>query len=474
MAIVVYVIGIPLLLLILLCVNQRRGTLEYPAIEFDGNGVIEPVQVNAAVQRLNEYFRNRVAFGSLYDQYEASFYWFEFGCTMRKMILTGALVLFGAGTTPQVVAALAVCILWFGLIANLKPFGDNVDDRLAQFEAIQILFTLLIGLVLQLQATSEEGTKEEEDALGVVLIVLNLAVIALAFIQQPIVLTIAARVLAVAVRIKERAASRGKREDLDAAAADDVGNQESGIVADAGAGRDDTGAQPMRDAKGVPSHSNPMRRVELAMASATACTSGNAMRKTTAIEMTSMPMRANPFHRDSVSAGGLKGVPRDVTEHAGESGASNPMRPAAERAHDGQDAEAPSLQFEGVNHMPQHQIDAGSAFKATVAERSVPIETDDADGDPTLDEIQAHSEGWFYADNNDASGLHGPFPLAEVRGWLDDGECQCSDLVRHGRDGKDVALSTLARAAEDGRHYTRAEFVEHFGGTGEWDAARTL
>ena len=223
-AVAVYVVGIPLLLLILLCVNQRRGTLEFPAIEYtyNGNGVIEPEQVNTAVRRLDEYFRNRVAFGSLYDQYEASFYWFEFGCTMRKMILTGALVLFGAGTSPPVVTALAVCILWLTLIANLNPFGDDVDDRLAQVEAIQILFTLLIGLVLQLQATSEEGTKEEENALGVVLILLNLAVIALALVQQPVFLKIASRVFAVAVRIKERAASCGKAKDLDAAAAADA------------------------------------------------------------------------------------------------------------------------------------------------------------------------------------------------------------------------------------------------------------
>ena len=220
MAIVIYVVGIPLLLLILLCINDRRGTLEFPAITFDQNGVIEPAQVNDAVRQLDEYFRNRVAFGSLYNQYEASFYWFEFCCTMRKMFLTGALVLFGAGTSPQVVTALAVCILWLTLIANLNPFGDDVDDRLAQVEAIQILFTLLIGLVLQLQATSEEGTKEEENALGVVLILLNLAVIALAFVQQPLFLKIASRVFAVAVRIKERAASCGKTDELDATAAD--------------------------------------------------------------------------------------------------------------------------------------------------------------------------------------------------------------------------------------------------------------
>jgi len=180
--------------------------------------VIEPAQVNTAVGRLDEYFRNRFAFGSLYDQYEAGFYWFEFGCTMRKMILTGALVLLGAGTTPQVVTALAVCILWLTLIANAKPFDDDVDDRLAQVEAIQILFTLLIGLVLQLHATSEQGTKEDENALGVVLIVLNLAVIALAFVQQPIFLKITARVASVTARIKERSALCGKTDASNAAA----------------------------------------------------------------------------------------------------------------------------------------------------------------------------------------------------------------------------------------------------------------
>jgi hypothetical protein len=112
---------------------------------------------------------------------------------MRKMFLTGALVLFGAGTTAQVVTALAVCILWFGLIANLNPFSDAVDDRLAQVESIQVLFTLLIGLVLQLQALSPEGNDDGKEALGIVLITLNLAVIALAFVQQPIVLTVANR-----------------------------------------------------------------------------------------------------------------------------------------------------------------------------------------------------------------------------------------------------------------------------------------
>ena len=120
---------------------------------------------------------------------------------MRKMILTGALVLFGAGTTPQVVAALTVCIAWFALIANLKPFGEDVDDRLAQVEGLQVLFTLLIGLVLQLEATAEETSGQDDTNLGYVLIALNGVVVGLALIQQPIVLTVAARLAVLPRRI---------------------------------------------------------------------------------------------------------------------------------------------------------------------------------------------------------------------------------------------------------------------------------
>jgi hypothetical protein len=117
---------------------------------------------------------------------------------MRKMILTGALVLFGAGTAPQVVGALSVCILWFGIIANLKPFGEAVDDRLAQVEALQILFTLIIGLVLQLQVQADGDNPQNE--LGVILVLLNIIVITLALIQQPVFRVVVTKCCAPCVR----------------------------------------------------------------------------------------------------------------------------------------------------------------------------------------------------------------------------------------------------------------------------------
>ena len=68
------VVGIPLVLVLILFVRRKRGTLYYPAVEFEGAS-IDPSNVEQAVRRTNEYFHNRVAYGSLYDQYEAQFWW---------------------------------------------------------------------------------------------------------------------------------------------------------------------------------------------------------------------------------------------------------------------------------------------------------------------------------------------------------------------------------------------------------------
>ena len=103
--------------------------------------------------------------------------------------------------------ALAVCVFWVVIVANLKPFGENVDDLLAQVEGMQVLFTLLIGLILQLEAkTGDDET--DKNGLGILLIVFNCIVVALAAIQQPIVLTVASRVTGVCRRCRQRMRAR--------------------------------------------------------------------------------------------------------------------------------------------------------------------------------------------------------------------------------------------------------------------------
>ena len=81
-----------------------------------------------------------------------------------------------------------VCVAWHTLVTNTKPFEDNADDRLAQIEGLQVLFTLLIGLVLQLQeAQKVAGTASEDDqtVLSGILIGLTCAVFVVVALQHP-------------------------------------------------------------------------------------------------------------------------------------------------------------------------------------------------------------------------------------------------------------------------------------------------
>ena len=58
------VIGIPIACVALLWIGRKRGTLQNPHVGAN----ITPKAIAANVQRTHEYFHNRIAYGSLYDQ----------------------------------------------------------------------------------------------------------------------------------------------------------------------------------------------------------------------------------------------------------------------------------------------------------------------------------------------------------------------------------------------------------------------
>mgnify|MGYP006086239807 CR=1 FL=1 len=76
----------------------------------------------------------------------------------------------------------------------------------------------------------------------------------------------------------------------------------------------------------------------------------------------------------------------------------------------------------------------------------------------------------WYADHGDGD-VHGPFPLAQVLEWVNDGYFCLTDTVYRSQCGDEVELSTMLRFAEDGVLYTKAAFIEQFGGIDEWEAA---
>ena len=60
----------------------------------------------------------------------------------------------------------------------------------------------------------------------------------------------------------------------------------------------------------------------------------------------------------------------------------------------------------------------------------------------TAEAAAAASDEWYYNDYVNVDELHGPFALAQLKAWVDEGEMPASRLVRNGREGEEVELDS--------------------------------
>ena len=98
--------------------------------------------------------RVQIRYGSLYMQYEKDWWYFELLDTLRRMLLTGGLVLVAAGSVGQIIAALLVSLFFLLLTARVSPFRSELDDLLAFICNLQQLLLFVVALGLK---TQEEG-----------------------------------------------------------------------------------------------------------------------------------------------------------------------------------------------------------------------------------------------------------------------------------------------------------------------------
>ena len=124
-------------------------------------------------------FQNK--FGSLYMHYKPDFYYFEFVDLLRRIILTGGLVLLGREGVTQVFLAILVCILWVSLLLQLNPYKDPFDNMLNIILSIHLLLTLISGLALRV-FKSEEQDAYRSAGFGILLIVTTAICIVISFV----------------------------------------------------------------------------------------------------------------------------------------------------------------------------------------------------------------------------------------------------------------------------------------------------
>jgi hypothetical protein len=147
LCIVVYVIGIPLGTFFIL--YKKKDIIRHGKPE--------------------EKDRLENVYGSLYVQYEPKYYWWEVFEMIKKMLLTGGLVMLAPGSSAQILVAVIITLIYYSLVLKLEPYEDDKDDFLQFIASTQILLTLIMGFALR----SDDKGSYDKTVISVLLVFTN-------------------------------------------------------------------------------------------------------------------------------------------------------------------------------------------------------------------------------------------------------------------------------------------------------------
>jgi hypothetical protein len=98
---------------------------------------------------------------------------------MRRLMLSGGLILMGSESVGQILMAIVICAMWLCLLIHLKPYKSEWDNIVAITLAGNLLLTIVSGMAFKLYSTMSELDEYERNGFGAVLIVVSVLCIAL-------------------------------------------------------------------------------------------------------------------------------------------------------------------------------------------------------------------------------------------------------------------------------------------------------
>jgi hypothetical protein len=204
----VYVIGIPLMYLILLYrsrkeimerfdpmpegASSKEKSIENPERKDQSHGsegsqvgeaepaerlssTKEPELINQLKLRHDHAAHNALMISFLYEAYEPKYWYWELVETTRKLMMTAVLSVCGPGTSAQALLAVLLALICIKLYGFFNPYMMHADDIMAETGQFQLFLSFLAALVYQRHLLGEEW----DDAVGALLILVNTVVFAL-------------------------------------------------------------------------------------------------------------------------------------------------------------------------------------------------------------------------------------------------------------------------------------------------------
>ena len=101
-------------------------------------------------------------FGSIYKNYTEECYYYDLVDLIRRLLLTGGLILVGEESTAQVFLGTIICVVWLLLIAFKRPYKAYYDNLLGTMLSANLLLTMVSGLCLKMYELERSNDAYEQ------------------------------------------------------------------------------------------------------------------------------------------------------------------------------------------------------------------------------------------------------------------------------------------------------------------------
>ena len=120
--------------------------------------------------------------GSIYAHYHPHAYLFDVLDLLRRVLLTGALIMMGDESVAQVFLGIVICIAWLCILLLFRPYRDKWDNIVAIVLAAHLSFTLVSGMALKLYETTPDQDEYQATGFEIVLLLVSYTCIAFSIV----------------------------------------------------------------------------------------------------------------------------------------------------------------------------------------------------------------------------------------------------------------------------------------------------
>ena len=108
--------------------------------------------------------KTQMRIGFLYRPFMEDYWAFELLEFLFKLMMTGVMVHIRPGTVTQIIAGLTMCFVAFAIHLGFQPYKDNSNNVLMGAGKMQLFLTLMLALLLKMEAAFFTGNAQMDEA----------------------------------------------------------------------------------------------------------------------------------------------------------------------------------------------------------------------------------------------------------------------------------------------------------------------